>query len=225
MRRGGAAALLVTAALGLVALAVEAAGDKRDLAFTLGVVPSTPAVRLAPERMVCQGPIVVSEEFDRIGLKAGSPGAPGSPLTISVVTLAGNPIASGRIQGGYAYPTEQSAEVGRVAAGRRVSVCVHNDGTERVDVYGNAGVAALTSQALLNGRRPLDTDLTLVFLHDERRSMLSQLSDVFQRASVFRPGWVGAWTFWVLTAAVLIGVPLLLARALSESETAPQERP
>jgi hypothetical protein len=187
-------------------------------------VPSIPAVRLAPERMVCQGPIVVSEAFDRVGLKAGSPGAPGSPLTISVATLAGDPIARGRIPGGYAYPTEQSAEVGRVAAGQRVSVCVANDGDERVDVYGNAGVAALTSQALLNGRRPIDTDLTLVFLHDERRSMLSQLGDVFERASVFRPGWVGAWTFWVLSAAVLLGVPLLLARALAESEDAPRER-
>jgi hypothetical protein len=224
MRRGGAAALLTTAALGLLALAIEAAGDKRDLAFTIGVVPSTPAVRLAPERMVCQGPIVVSEEFDRVGLKAGTPGAPGSPLTVSVVTLEGAPIASGRIEGGYAYPTEQSAEVGRVAAGQRVSVCIANDGDERVDVYGNAGVAALTSQALLNGRRPLDTDLTLVFLHSDRRSMLSQLGGVFERASVFRPGWVGAWTFWVLSAAVLIGVPLLLARALAESEDAPRER-
>jgi len=225
MRRGGAAALLITAALGLLAVAIEAAGDKRDLAFTIGVVPSTPAVRLAPEQMVCQGPIVVSEEFDRVGLKAGTPGAPGSPLAISVVTLAGDPIARGRVQGGYAYPTEQSAEVGRVAAGRRVSVCVANEGSERVDVYGNADVAALTSQALLNGRRPLNTDLTLVFLHDERRSMLSQLGDVFERASVFRPGWVGAWTFWLLTVAVLIGVPLLLARALAESEAAPRERP
>ena len=225
MRRGGAVALLVTAALGLVALAVEAAGDKRDLAFTIGVVPSTPAVRLAPERMVCQGPIVVSEEFDRVGLKAGTPGAPGSPLTVSVVTLAGDPIATGHIEGGYAYPTEQSAEVGRVAAGQRISVCVANAGTEKVDVYGNAGVAALTSQALLNGRKPLDADLTLVFLHGERRSMLSQLGDVFDRASVFRPGWVGAWTFWLLTAAVLIGVPLLLARALAESEAAHGERP
>jgi hypothetical protein len=37
---------------------------------------------------------------------------------------------------------------------------------------------------------------------------------VFERAALFRPGWVGAWTFWLLLAALVIGVPTLLGRAL-----------
>ena len=78
-------------------------------------------------------------------------------------------------------------------------------------------------EALFARRRDLFSDLSVVFLHDSRRSVLSQLPDVFDRASVFRPGWVGPWLFWLLSAAVLLGVPLLLARALAESEGAPAE--
>ena len=63
--------------------------------------------------------------------------------------------------------------------------------------------------------------MTVVFLTDERHSMLAQLPDVFERASVFRPGWVGPWVFWLLMALTLIGVPLLLARALADSSDAP----
>jgi hypothetical protein len=188
-------------------------------------VPNIPAARLAPDQFVCQGPIAVSEGFDRVQVKAGSPGAPGSRLAIAVLTAGGDPVARGRIPGGYPYGTVQSAEVGRVEAGQRVSVCLGNEGSEPVEVYGNAAQAALTSGAMLNGKRPLDTDVALVFLRDERRSMLAALSDAFERAAVFRPGWVGAWTFWLLTAAVLLGVPLLLARALAESEDAPEARP
>ena len=47
------------------------------------------------------------------------------------------------------------------------------------------------------------------------RSLLARLPDAFTHASQFKPGWVGAWTFWALAALVLIAVPLLLARALS----------
>jgi len=51
--------------------------------------------------------------------------------------------------------------------------------------------------------------------------MLTALPDVFERAALWHPGWVGPWTFWLLLALVLGGVPLLLWRALSEAERVP----
>jgi hypothetical protein len=223
MRRGGAAVLLVTAFVGLVALAIEAASDKRDLAFTIGVVPSIVAADLPPGGMVCQTPIAVAEQFNRVRLSAGSPGRPAPPLTITVYTLRGRELARGVLSGGYPDRTEKSTDVGRVASAQKVSVCATNSGRRKVQIYGNTSYAALTSQALIDGR-PLKTDLTLVFLHDRRQSMLSQLPTVFDRASLFRPGWVGPWVFWLLSAGIVIGVPLLLARALVESEDAPSSR-
>jgi hypothetical protein len=40
---------------------------------------------------------------------------------------------------------------------------------------------------------------------------------MFRHAARFRPGFVGAWLFWVLGAAILLLVPLLLVRALMRS--------
>src|SRR2546426_426601 len=74
-------------------------------------------------------------------------------------------------------------------------------------------------QVRAGGRdRELGTDLRLVFARRQRRSVLSQLPAVFHRAALFRPKPVGAWTFWALLAAVLIGVPALLIRALRSAE-------
>ena len=217
MRRAGVLVLLAVSLAGLIAAAFVGASDKRDLAFTIGVVPTIPAAQLPPGAMVCQTPIAVSEGFNRVRLVAGSPRAPGPRLRITVYTLAGRQLARGELPGGYPDRTEQSAEVGRVASAQKVSVCVTDAGRRRVQVYGNTAYAALTSQAQIDGHA-LPGDLTLVFLHDKPKSVLSQLPSVFDRASVFRPGWVGPWVFWLLTAGMAIGVPLLLARALAESE-------
>jgi len=221
MRRAGAIALLATAALGLLALMGVAALDKRDLAFTIGVVPTTPAAKLRPGQTVCQTNITVPTAFTRVRVRAGSPGGPGQPLAIGVRRFPSNrSLTSGRLAGGYPYATELSARVGRVAAGQRISVCLTNAGQRREEVWGNSSVASLPTQAWL-GRRVLPTDVTLVFLTDGSRSMLSQLPDVFDRASVFRPGWVGPWVYWLLTALALVGAPLLLARALADSADVP----
>jgi hypothetical protein len=80
---------------------------------------------------------------------------------------------------------------------RSLTVCLRADPPAQVVVY--RGVAA--------------TELAFELVR-ERRSALAQLPDSFERAALFHPGWVGAWTFWVLTAAVLLGVPALLVRAL-----------
>jgi hypothetical protein len=48
--------------------------------------------------------------------------------------------------------------------------------------------------------------------------MFSLLPTIFSRAALFRPGWVGAWTFWALLVALTVAVPLLLARALGATE-------
>jgi hypothetical protein len=221
MPRAGLTALLVTVALGLLALLAVAARDDRDLAFTIGVRPAIPAANLAPGATVCQSGITVADPFTRVRLRAGSQAGPGQPLDLRVLEVGSNrELAQGRLPGGYPNPTEESARVGRVAAGQRIAVCVRNAGRRRALLYGNTAAAALPSEASINART-LKTDLTLVFLTDERHSLLAQLPTLFERASVFRPGWVGPWVFWLLTALALIGVPLLLARALADSSDAP----
>jgi hypothetical protein len=228
MRSRGALALLATASVALLALVLVGATDKRRLAFTLGVVPSTVAVGLAPGATACQAPIETSAEFDEVRFKVGTYGGPGQPLDVAVAS-GRRFLGTGHVAGGYADLTEQVARVGRITAPRRISVCFRNRGTRRVALYGNSEAAAVTSTAYLDGK-PRPADITLVFERERGRSMLSALPAVFRRASVFRPGWVGPWLFWLLGAAVLAGVPLLLARALADagedgSESTPTDAP
>jgi hypothetical protein len=67
----------------------------------------------------------------------------------------------------------------------------------------------ITSKPIEVGKQRIPNRVALWFLPlaHEKRSILAQLGTMFGRASLFRPGFVGPWTFWV----VLFGlVPLLL---------------
>jgi len=215
MRRAGAIALLVTAAAGLALLGLVGASDKRDLAFTLGVVPTIPATELRPGAAVCQAPIAVPDAFSGVTVRAD-----GQPLVVSVIGIpSGRVLGSGHVPVGPTRPSDRTASVGEIGAAQKIGVCVRNAGIRRAAVYGNTLAAAPLSGAAI-GHRQLQTDVALVF-RDDRRSMLAWLPRVFERASVFRPGFAGAWLFWVLALAVLTGVPLLLARALRDAARAP----
>jgi hypothetical protein len=207
---------LVVAAVAV--LAVAAVSDQRDLAFTLGVNPAQVAAPLNAGQEVCQGPVDVPERFRRVQMRVGTFGKPGPPLAVTVRAFpAGLPLARGTLRGGYPDSRAQTVTLQSVAAGGRVSVCVRNVGRkQQVALYGGAGAAARTSTASIDGRS-LGTDLTLVFKRDEERSVLSLLPTMFERASLFHPGWAGPWLFWTMLAALLLLVPLLLWRALDRA--------
>jgi hypothetical protein len=221
MRRAGVGTFLVVAVLGLAGLLLVGLTDDRDLAFTLGVRPSATSTAVAPGATVCQEPILVPESFTRVRLRAGTPLRPGQPLEVTVRNAANRQVVGrGQVAGGYVDGSDLIATVGPVEPGQGIAVCVRDAGDRRALLYGNAAGASLRSQAKERGR-VLDTDLTVVFLRPERQTVLSELPDIFDRASLFRPGWVGSWTFWLLSALTLIAVPLMLARALADSSDAP----
>lgn len=100
-----------------------------------------------------------------------------------------------------------------------VSACVTTDEALQFGGTLNIGGAAPT----LDGR-PLDSPRIAVWFRPpagSERSLVAQLSTVFERASLFRPSWVGSWTYWLLVgvmlpAAFALGI-FLLARAASLS--------
>jgi hypothetical protein len=213
MRRA-AVAFLATAVAGLLALAIVGERDKRALAFTLGVVPSQVAAELQPGATVCQTPVAASSQFSRIVFGVGTFGRPGESHDVTVRALPGRSVlASGRVRAGYADSTPQSVPVGLVKAPRRVEVCITNRGEHKSAVYGGVAAAAPYTGAYVSGK-PLGTDLTLVFLRGQERTMLATVPDIFERASLLRPGWVDSWTFWVLAGLLFAGVPAMLALAL-----------
>jgi hypothetical protein len=217
MRSRGPLVLIAVALFAVVALVVVMATDKRDLAFTLGVRPTQVATVLRSGNQACQRPIDVSSDADSVEFQIGTFRRPGEPIEVTVRNASG-PVGSARLPGGYPDNSRQRVRVGEIAEGDRIAVCLRNLGRSRSALYGGPFQSARTSALFLEGK-PQPADLTLIF-HRQSRSMISTLSDVFERAALFHAGWVGAWLFWLLTPVVAFGVPVLLALALARSERA-----
>ena len=103
--------------------------------------------------------------------------------------------------------------VGRVAPGESIAVCVENRGRRPAFIYGDADAAARSSTSYLNGK-PTGSDLALEFERRRPRSLAGLIPAMFDRAALFRAQWVGAWTYWLLAALVVVGAPALLVGAV-----------
>lgn len=217
MRRWGISAFGAVVAGGFAAVAIAAGSDERDLAFTLGVRPSLVAAEIPPGAEGCQRPVPVSEPFTGVRTQLGTYERPGPPLELTVRDARGSAVlARGDLARGYPDVSQQTIELDRrIGGANRVSVCLRNAGDRRVAVYGGPELARRNSSVEVDGQE-VATDMTLVFTR-ESRSALALVPDVFDRASAFRPAWVGPWTFWALAALLLLAVPGLLAAALRDA--------
>lgn len=229
MPRVGTAVVLGGALLVLVAAVIVLAGDERRLAFANGVPPAVAAVQLAPGQRACQPAVAVLEPFGGVELAADTGGRGGPALEVTVLDRrARRTLGSGRVPGGYAGRlttggAEAVARVGRVRAGREVEVCVVNAGSQPVGLGGTVGRDRRGARVQLADGRRLGANLHLTFLRQRPTSLLALMPTAFERAALFHPPVVGAWTFWLLAALLALGVPALLARALAAAsqETAP----
>jgi hypothetical protein len=212
-------ALCALAALVLLALAVT---DREPRAFTLGVAGAGPAFTLTPGDEACQAPIVIPDrtaDFDVVVFTLASAEQPSPPVDVTVATADGRRLASGSAPGGD--PPETTAllkrvDVGRVFTREPLRVCLRNAGSADVTLYGSGDLATRTSTGEFNGE-PLGADVALSFERASARSLLSLVPVMFERMALWHAGWVGAWLYWLLAAAVLIGVPALLVAALRAS--------
>ena len=225
MARRAVLAFAVTALIGAAAVIWRAAEAERPVAFPLGPAPVLPVAELGTGEQVCQSPIPLPTDASGVRFSAGAAG-PGPPLAVAVRDAGGRVLATGTAPGGYPDRATIVVRFPTVRAGRTVSVCIRNRGTRTVHPYGDDQVKA--SGTVVSGRRH-PVDVSMYFLRERPRSALSLVPTMFRRASLFRFGWVGAWTYWVLAALIAVGVPVLcgiaLARATRESEPGGGERP
>ena len=220
MRKGALIGLGATLAAGLVLIVVLAVTRESGLVYSIGSGPAAPSAPLAAGHEACQGPLSPpAQAFDRVVVSLGTYGKPGQPVEVSVRDAASHRVLStGKLAGGYPdieKAPEQSIPVTRITPRSAIDVCVRNAGTGKVAVYGTTGLAHRTSTAIVDGKPQPSIDLAVRLERGPKRSLLARLPDAFGHAATFKPSWVGAWTFWVLAALVLLAVPLLLARALS----------
>lgn len=174
------------AIVGTGALLAASAADQRWTAFSPGVPPSDPVRALSPGTQFCQAPSKAIVGFGSVRTWVSATAPPGAVLQLRVRSLSGATIAAGRTSTGYGEFVDPTFNLDApVAGGQRVSVCLRN-----------AGPAPVT---LLGANRRL----AFLFLRHHPESLLSLLPTVFKRAALFRPGWVGPWTFWLLLAGML----------------------
>jgi hypothetical protein len=212
-------AALIAFLVGVLALLVAAVTDKRHLAFSLAVRASQPGILIQSGQRVCQRNIDVEEPFDSVSLLLATYFQPGPRLEMRVSDdRSGRTLATGVLPDGYPDSKVSVTKLDRtVPAAGRATLCVRNTGARKVAMFSGPYSDNEPSSGAIDGRY-IAYDLLVEFVRSKPRSTLSLIPDVFQRASLFHPAWVGPWTFWVLAALLLVGVPLLLVRALAAAE-------
>lgn len=223
MSRRALTAFAAVFAAGLAALVITAQLERKSEAFTLGVLPSAGIERLVQGDELCQRPIDVIDSFDRVKLQLGTFARPGSPFVLEVrAGDAGRGSVRARVAGGYRDNMVHTVTLPRaVPEGSSVAVCVRNAGSRPIAPYGNSGASNPTSAAYENGR-PLDSDMTLVFLREEPATVLSLVPSIVERASLFHGDWGSRPAYWVLLVLLLVGpasLVALAARAAFRDET------
>jgi len=213
-RRSGLIAFALVAVVGLAALMRAAATDQRPIAFSVDVPSAAPVASLNPGQALCEGPVKTAVAFAGILVYVVPAAAPGATLDMTVRDAAGGrPLATGRLPAGYFELTPATATLNAsVPVGRRVIVCLRSRGPRPVSLLGAGYFPG--SPALTVAGKASSSAISIVFLRAHPRSLLSLIPTIFQRAALFRPGWVGAWTFWVLAGGLLVAFALT-ARALT----------
>ncbi len=211
--RSGVIAFAVVAVLGLIGLLASASVPRRWTAFS-GRVPAAVFVgNLAPGQVACQGPIDPPSAFSAIEFWVWPVPTPGPGLyLIAKNAPTGAILATSRVAGGYSAPSPPTGYPNPMAlqarfsedlpAGQKTQVCMFNSGSSSVLLMGSApsDLSGLLKPGIGDGHYGA---LAMRFLTTRSQPLLSVLPTAFSRAALFRPGWVGAWTFWVLAVALL----------------------
>jgi hypothetical protein len=215
MRSRAVRATLGAFLFGVVVVLILAATDERHLAFSLAVRASEPGVEVRPGQEACQRDIDVEEPFDSVTILPAAFYHPVPRLQVSVLDRASHrTIATGRLPDGH--PENKATTIRlrpAIPKGRRVDVCFRNVGAWRVALFSGPGGDDEQSFGTRDGRF-LESDIVIDFVRSKPRTTLSMIPDIFRRAALFHPSWVGAWTFWVLAAVLVLGVPAALVPAV-----------
>jgi Predicted membrane protein (DUF2142) len=124
--------------------------------------------------------------------------------------LAARRIGADRISDAdFRIPLTPSAPATRAA-----SLCVSAAGVVN---WGGTPLPAVPVDPPSAGGAPLAARIAVWYLRSPhaQRSYAGQLGAIFARAALFRPGFVGAWTYWLLLFAVAPATALLAVRCLA----------
>jgi hypothetical protein len=215
------AGLAVLAILGLLA-----AGSRHVVVRTASAdVPNQfPMPALRPGRQACEGPLTSHGPARSVGFW-GAAASPLAQLTVTVRDATTHAIVASGSLAARSAETEWVAHLRRqVPGGLPLEICV----ADEAGTFSLAGSLGGAPGVVATGTAPRNALFSLATLDAGNHSLLSALPTAFARASLWRPSWVGSWTFWVLTAVVLatfgLGV-VAVVNAADEDEPPPPPGP
>jgi hypothetical protein len=189
--------------------------------FSLEAADQGPVAVLHRGERVCEGPLSSPATARSVGLWGA---AAATPARLAVQAVAAG---TGRIlAGGTLAPNSQPGQ-----RDVRLSAAIPSETPIQICLVEQSGAFSLGGSTYTDARPGMvssptrlapngaEFSVTLLTTH----SLLGSLPTAFSRASLWRPSWVGSWTFWVLTAAllaVLVLAPALLARAAASDDDA-----
>jgi hypothetical protein len=216
LRRRAILAFVATLVAGVAVVLWRGASTDVPVAFTVGPGPSPVAGELAPGAEACEQPIEMLADADRVVFWVDAGARPGVPVEAAVRELpevGGRRLAHARLPGRDASrgPQEREIRFPRLRKGRVVALCIRNAGRHPTAL---AGADSAPGSGTVFAGRSGPVDLSLAFYRDRPPSVLDSVPEMFRRAALFRPGWVGTWTFWLLAVVAAVVVPLLCVVAL-----------
>jgi hypothetical protein len=171
-----------------------------------------PVASVRPGHPACEGPVTARAASRGVALFGSA--ASGSPTITVRVSSASRTVATGELAHAGASAENDVAVDHPIPAGRPLHVCVSAAG----GVFSLMGAGSQFAGVLTSGVAH-DTQFSLVLTRPA--TFLGSLPTAFSRASVFKPSWVGAWTFWLLLAVLACAVALAgvaVVGALEEDE-------
>jgi hypothetical protein len=232
MRRRVALPLLAVVVVVVAAMVVRAGSDERPVQQGLGVFVLQNEVTLRSGHEGCQGPIGLTDRTASVEFNPGTPHAEPGPAVATLIrdVPSTHVVSRGLLPAGFDPRRPQTVRLTpALPANAVVQVCFRNLGPGQVLLFGDTAFGTskvgfvgvhptiVTSSASLDGKDLPGHDIAMVFPRAKPKSVLALVPEMFKRAALFRPGWLGAWTYWVLAALVLLAAPLLLARAASRA--------
>jgi len=209
------AAVIVIIAIALIVSGLR--GSPRRI-YALGAPNQGQVAGLRPGgRPVCEGPITTPAVVGKVRVWAVSRG-PGQAQVVVYASdhPASAPLATGRLTVG-ATPDPYITQLQRpLSSHGPITVCVTSASTVMA-LYG--APPADPTVVIHAGAKQVASEFSLVLFSTGRPSFWSDLGTIADRASLFRFGWVGPWTIWLLGAALLVAVVaggVAITRAVAE---------
>jgi len=167
--------------------------DSARLVGTNSVAPDSNLFIVKRGQTMCVRDLYVPARADDVRLFLTPPANATPTIAVALKTSAGYSARASRVVSVAGY---NDFTIPRTASGAPGILCAKAGGD--VTVSGYAGLQANGRPEAFVDHKPQSSRVSVWFIDTHKRSLLSLLPTAARRASVFRAGFVGGWTYLVL---------------------------